>query len=70
MHFQKFADDTNLCYVFDMLEGRDAIQRGLNKMRGGSMQTSIQQGHVHVGWGNSQYQHGLGDEWIDSSHGE
>lgn len=33
----KFADDTELCGVVDMLDGRDAIQR--DGLRGGPMQT-------------------------------
>jgi len=67
----KFASDTKLCGVVDTLEGRDAIQRDLdrlqqwvcvNRMKFNKGKCKV----LHVGWGNPK--HRLGGEWLESSH--
>ncbi|GAB0205631.1 hypothetical protein GRJ2_003028700 [Grus japonensis] len=65
----KFTDSTKMSGAVDSLEGRDAIQRDLDRLE--------EQAHVnfmkfnkakckalHMSQGNTQYQDRLGDEWI------
>ncbi|GAB0181928.1 mitochondrial enolase superfamily member 1 [Grus japonensis] len=68
----KFADNTKLCGVVDMLEGRDATQRDLDRLQRWAcvkcMKFSKAKCKVlHVGWCNPKHNYRLGEEWIESS---
>jgi len=66
----KFTDNTKLCGVVDTLEGRDAIQRDLdrlerwacmNRMKFNKAKCKV----LHVGQVNPKCKHRLGGEWLE-----
>ncbi|GAB0190603.1 cAMP-dependent protein kinase inhibitor alpha [Grus japonensis] len=68
----KFANNTELCGVVGTLEGRDAIQRDLDRLerwaRANRMKFDKAKCKVlHVGRCNPKHDDRLGEEWIESS---
>ncbi|CAM4529462.1 unnamed protein product [Caretta caretta] len=67
----KFADDTKLGGVVDMLEGRDRIQRDLDKLEDWAKRNlRFNKDILHLGRKNPMHRYRLETEWLGSSSAE
>ncbi|GAB0202846.1 cAMP-dependent protein kinase inhibitor alpha [Grus japonensis] len=68
----QFANDTKLCGAVNMLEGRDAIQKDLDRLERWACANHMKFNRakckvLHMGQGNPKHHYRLGRKWIESS---
>ncbi|PKU43797.1 rna-directed dna polymerase from mobile element jockey-like [Limosa lapponica baueri] len=68
----KFADNTKLCGTVNMLKGKDAIQRYLDRLEMWAHANLMKFNQVkckvlHLGHSNPRHKYRLGGEWLESS---
>jgi len=71
----KFADDTRLHGVVNTLEGREVVQRDLDRLERWACENLMKFKKakckvLHMGWGNPKHKYRLGGGWIESSSEE
>jgi len=68
----KFASDTKLCGVVDMLEGRDRFQRDLNRLERWACVNHMKFNKakckvLHMGQGSPKHNYRLSREWLEAA---